>query len=175
MTYIGRLAIFVAAAAIGAGCATTRKVARPLSPESVAEINEAAVAGGNRPLEIDFHQPDRWTFAPAPVQAKALLPEADAKQTSFVDLGGERRSIESARVRGVHVTNRGSGALRGLGIGALAGGAAGIMFGATSSDRGYIGKDETMVIGGALLAAVGAAIGLIVGTSSGGQTFFVFD
>ena len=144
MTLIGRLAIVMATVAIGAGCTITHRVARPLSPESVTEIN--ATAGGDRPLEIDFHPPGPHMFAPS-VRAKALLPDADGKQVSFVDLGGERRSIESGRVSGVHVTSRGQGALHGLVVGALAGAAGGIVWGA-STNSGILSDEAVMVIGG---------------------------
>lgn len=77
------MAVLLAVAAIGAGCASTQVVRRPASPEAVAAINDAS--GGDGPLDIEY-RPDARSVDPLPSQARSL-DSAGATKMNFNEGG----------------------------------------------------------------------------------------
>ena len=164
------VAIVFVVVAVGSGCVTSRVVRRPTAPEAIQAIN--AAAGTDPPLEIDYQQP---LPVEPPLRTANILLAADRTETTFVDTSGQRQSVESQRVKAVHVTNRARGATKGLAGGFLVGALFGVGSAAASESSWVIGQDTMMILAGTIGGLLGAIVGAAVGGAIGDRTVFVFE
>ena len=104
------------------------------------------------------------------------LQAADAKQMTFINLDGVPKSVDSALVKRVYVTNPLKGVGQGFAIGALLGAVGGFVAAvADPGDGRYVSQDLVVLIKTVACAVLGAVVGAGIGAASGGATVFEFE
>lgn len=152
------------------GCSATTIV----GPESSA-ANHVAMSYGklNRVLNDGLNNKATIIFADGrECEAEQIQVGKDSTQFVDVDSGGARR-VNTSNILRIERTDRFSGAVEGLFLGALGGGAVGFGLGSLSSDEG-----EWSGFGKAILAGLGVfaggSVGLIIGVVRGHHSGYEF-
>jgi hypothetical protein len=163
MRYMYLLVVITASA----GCTSTR-VVDTQAPSPYVEVNEA-VQG--RVVQVQLA--DGRTLRATDVD---LAPDV----ASYVDADGQMHTVATDKIEQIRLTQHGRGALEGIGIGLLIGGAGGAMVGLASvsaCNEGDLFCDPGFyaIAFGALFGAIGGAIGLISGTVRGHRTVYRFS
>jgi hypothetical protein len=164
-------ALLMPMALCGAGCSSTIAAQRPLSDETLAEVNQA-IEGRVARAELVEKQPRA-------VEVKEARVGRDT--TVWLEQSGKGealpRSVPTAALQRITVKQGDVGALEGLGIGFLAGAAAGFVvgaiFGATVSPNLFGGCPSvgcSLVFGGYAALVAGPPTAILFGLPIGGLT-----
>lgn len=159
-----RCTLFVLTALVLTGCTSTR-VADPQAPRPYTEVNEA-VQG----RVVQLHLADGRTLRATDLD---VAPDV----ASYMDADGQMHTVATDRIEQIRLTQHGRGALDGLGVGLLMGGAGGAMIGfglgsACSEDDLLCDPGFYAAISGALFGALGGLVGGAIGSARGHRTVY---
>jgi hypothetical protein len=174
-----RLCIAIASLFASAGCATSVRAFRPVSPEMVAQINDAV--SGKR-ATVKFGDTDRAIDTKDVRLSESSLRFLERSPASAWNLSSRlpEREAPVASVQSIKVRNRSRGALHGLaigaGIGVVSGGIAGLVLGAVVSqnERSSGGVGTGALFGAAVVGIAFGLIGAGIGAAVGAPTTVEF-
>lgn len=160
MRYMHLLVVITALA----GC-TSARVVDTQAPSPYAEVNEAA-----QDRVVQVHLADGRTLHATDLD---LTPDV----ASYVDADGQMHTVATDAIEQVAFVQGGRGALDGLGIGLLMGGAGGAMVGLASGstcneDDLFCDPGFYAAAFGALFGAIGGLVGGAIGSVRGHRTVY---